>query len=363
MISLVLLTAAIGQLPQEVAAQTDRICLIRVPEGGGATSCGSGVILNRSFVASAAHVFRDAGLKEGTQCIIETPKGSYRGKLAGWKSSEDLACVRVEGGTKFPQIDYAPQVPGEMVYAAGHPGAGPLRWLSGRVSHTKYSNSFFSVGMEARQGQSGGPCFDSKGRLVGIISAAGGGETCYGRVAMHEKYLPKINNNGLELAQYGCYGGRCIIPQQPFNARIEPGIIRRPILGDKPIQIIRKQPDNPPAPIVDTPATKAPPTLEIDYDRLAEGIFERIAANPDMFRGPAGKDGAPGKDGVDGKDGKDGKDGETPRIDYDQLANEMIKRLPPVRINVLGSDKRVIQRYEGKLGGPPINFWLAPKTN
>lgn len=67
-----------------------------------------------------------------------------------------------------------------------------------------------------------------------------------------------------------------------------------------------------------------------------EALETRLATvsnGQDGQTGPAGrdgKDGEPGRDGTDGRNGTDGRDGADAVIDYDQLAAEVKKRLPPI---------------------------------
>ena len=67
-------------------------------------------------------------------------------------------------------------------------------------------------------------------------------------------------------------------------------------------------------------------------------MAEKLAGNP-RLKGPPGPQGPPGKDA---------------KLDYDKLAGEVVKRLPPVRIQI---GQRVIEARLGeKISLPPIRM-------
>tara|TARA_R100001594_G_scaffold29299_4_gene54779 strand:+ start:5610 stop:6656 length:1047 start_codon:yes stop_codon:yes gene_type:complete len=101
-------------------------------------------------------------------------------------------------------------------------------------------------------------------------------------------------------------------------------------------------PDNPPGPVRDA----------VDYERLAEVLIEKIAAD-ERFRG------APGKDGVNGKPGKDSAPLE---LDLDDLSREVDKRLPPLTIQIVDRDGKVLSSASRRLG-EKLQILFQPKEN
>lgn len=64
-------------------------------------------------------------------------------------------------------------------------------------------------------------------------------------------------------------------------------------------------------------------------------------------RGPAGPAGAPGRDGQDGRDGAPGRDA----VIDDVAIDELIQRLPPIRVRTVDDAGRVVDEVEVRLGG------------
>lgn len=64
-------------------------------------------------------------------------------------------------------------------------------------------------------------------------------------------------------------------------------------------------------------------------------------------RGPAGPAGAPGRDGQDGRDGAPGRDA----VIDDAAIDELIQRLPPIRVRTVDDAGRVVDEVEVRLGG------------
>ena len=52
-----------------------------------------------------------------------------------------------------------------------------------------------------------------------------------------------------------------------------------------------------------------------------------------------------------GSDGQDGRDGKDAVIDYDRLANEVIRRLPPITVQQLDEKGKMLQEGDAYLGG------------
>ncbi len=152
------------------------------PEGTG-TSLGSGTLVavseNLGLVVTNWHVVRDAtgqiavvfpnGFRSGAT-VVRTDRHWDLAALAIWRPNVEPVPL----ATRPPQ-------PGEPLTIAGY-GAGRYRAITGRC--TQYvapgrNQPFEMVELSAgaRQGDSGGPIFNSQGELAGVLFGAAWGQT------------------------------------------------------------------------------------------------------------------------------------------------------------------------------------------
>lgn len=300
------------------------VCLVAVRDGGG-HSIGSGVRVSRDWVFSAAHVFRDAGLRVGAPCTLSFPSGSIRGTLAGWHSSLDYAAVQVSDGADVDTIPVASAPAGERLYLAGHPsGQRSQDWYTAiSDGGQRYRGTLLAMGeargVAARQGHSGGPVFDSRGRLVGIISAS---DRDYGGTGTYCVPLSQVETAGYLPASYvQCFrgGGQRMI-LSPFAQQGTCPPTQRPSPSQQPI-VTR------PA----APSTPAAPTLTDDHlVRIADLIVSRMREDPEPWRGPAGPQGPAGV---------------APTVD------QIAEQLPPIRLTFDAGERTPEITQEARLGG------------
>ncbi len=142
------------------------------------------------LILTNAHVVLEMEESEAVRVLIVPPEGrkGYVATLEGYSPGQDLALLRIKGGT-LPVATLSPQsVPdGAEVYAVGYPGnvdmAQGLNSLDmimpqppvktqGTSSAGRASKSFDTVLHTApiAAGNSGGPLMDGCGRVVGINS-------------------------------------------------------------------------------------------------------------------------------------------------------------------------------------------------
>jgi V8-like Glu-specific endopeptidase len=181
---------------------------IIVPEGN-ATSYGSGTLIDvreqYGLVVTNWHVVRDStGLIE-----VVFPNG-FRSQARALKADHDwdLAALVIwrPPVEPVPLADRAPQ-PGDALTIHGY-GQGQYRIATGRCTQycaprTDFPAELVELNVEARQGDSGGPIFNSKGELAGVLFGAGRGTTIGsfgGRVNNFLATLaPDIGQKGSEL--------------------------------------------------------------------------------------------------------------------------------------------------------------------
>jgi len=138
---------------------------------------GSGVIVSENgLILTAGHVVRNADemtviLSDGTQA---------RGKVLGANYTRDSAMIQIIGETKkwpYAEVGHSKDLAvSDMVVALGHAGGydavrtPPVRF--GRLI-ARGENQFITTDCTLIGGDSGGPLFDLKGRVIGIHSSIG----------------------------------------------------------------------------------------------------------------------------------------------------------------------------------------------
>jgi len=154
-----------------------------VAPGDGSISFGSGTLVfvdeRCGLVVTNWHV-----INEATGPIsVHFPDGFY--SLATIQKIDrdwDLAilAIRKPNVEPVPLAGAAPQ-PGEMLTIAGY-GSGSYRAASGVCTQyvapgTTFPFEMVEVAVSARQGDSGGPIFNSRGELAGVLFGEGNGRT------------------------------------------------------------------------------------------------------------------------------------------------------------------------------------------
>lgn len=163
-----------------------QVLTVRVNNG---ESYGSGVILGakEGIVATCSHVVRDFG-KGGIETPYHDRPIPYEVLWKGYEGEEDIAILRAD----FPSIGFDKFVSGfvgsmkirteeipsaEPVMICGYPSVLRQDQLmpvltAGIVStFPDTTDSSIVVSATLYPGNSGGPCFDSKNRLIGLASA------------------------------------------------------------------------------------------------------------------------------------------------------------------------------------------------
>ena len=142
---------------------------------------GSGVVIgDGTYVLTAGHVAEAAG-PEGQVVIVRQDGTAVDGEVLWIALQDDIALIKIE--EKLPAAKLSCEAPkvSEAVEVVGHPGFGEtLDWLhsNGHVMQV-YDNGygakegrrvmFFDA--NAYFGNSGGPLFNAKGEVIGIVSA------------------------------------------------------------------------------------------------------------------------------------------------------------------------------------------------
>jgi serine protease Do len=168
--------------PQQSVTPHPSVARITVIEKDG-ISYGSGTLVDSrgqfGLVVTNWHVIRDAA----GHITVEFPDGfKSAAQVAKTDKDWDLAALSIArpNATPVPVSAAAPQ-PGEPLTIAGY-GSGDYRLASGQC--TQYlapgidlPYEMVELSAEARQGDSGGPIFNQKGELAGVLFGSGPGYT------------------------------------------------------------------------------------------------------------------------------------------------------------------------------------------
>jgi serine protease Do len=188
------------------AGQTPHPSVVQVlaPEPG-ALARGSGTLILTDgpfgYVITNWHVVRDAP----GDVVVLFPDG-HQSLARVLKTDEDwdLALLLIwRGSAGAVPLSALPPRPGERLTIAGYGGEGKFRAQQG--SFTNYAApepdlpfEMFELAATARQGDSGGPIFNERGELAGVLFGAGDGRTTGTQVQRVREF---VNRALLELHQ------------------------------------------------------------------------------------------------------------------------------------------------------------------
>jgi S1-C subfamily serine protease len=155
---------------QQTLKKRDALALstVKVLVGDGH---GSGVHTGNRYIITAAHV---VGQEKTVK--VKTSRGEESTADVLWiNKAHDIALLRAHTlpGVNASRIDCAAVGVGQHIEAIGNPG--PLEFIHafGRVSSAVEQRGpwaqAYIVSMTVAGGMSGGPAFDSQGRIVGIV--------------------------------------------------------------------------------------------------------------------------------------------------------------------------------------------------
>lgn len=134
---------------------------------------GSGVHIGNGIVLTSAHV-----VGSETAVTLKGPSGAWQQAHVIWKSDKyDVAALRPDVPRKLGVAPLNCTIPavGEYAIAYGSPINDEFLYLPGYVvgKPVKVGNleSVSRAAIPVTSGNSGGPVFDSKGRVIGIVAA------------------------------------------------------------------------------------------------------------------------------------------------------------------------------------------------
>jgi len=321
------------------ASHHQSVVIVRSPSG----DAGSGVVVKHN---GATGVLTVAHVASGQSLTVTFADGTRKsGDYTTDKFGFDLAWVMVKD-PPVPAVPLATSSPkiGDRVEFVTYGGPkDQLRHFYGTVKSSDSKSSTFNV--RVINGDSGGAIFNARGEVVGIQS--------YG-----QRTIATTVMNGTNWPIYDGSGSAPHSAIASFSSRVCERFYCPPVASCPPIQGGGLYPQ-PMVPVKPQPKPAQPPNvkIEIDYERIAGLVLQRMNQEPDRFKGPPGND---GRDGKDGKNGMPGMPGSTPVLDHQRLADEVVKRLPPITVEYQGRGFQPVREETVPLGGkiiiPPVRM-------
>lgn len=144
---------------------------------------GSGFIISEDgYIVTNYHVISFAVDQGFTLTVMMHDGTAYPAKVIGYESDNDLAVIKIEasGLSAVTQGDNDAMKVGETIYAVGNPlGQLDYTMTNGIVSaldrninvDEATSINMFQIDAAVNSGNSGGPVYNSRGEVIGIVSA------------------------------------------------------------------------------------------------------------------------------------------------------------------------------------------------
>lgn len=124
----------------------------------------------KSYIITNHHVVEDC-LSTGAVTVQNRAGSQFAGKVIAYDEPNDLAGIAI--GTSVPGLDWQGETPaqGWWVGVIGTPKGQSGVLTTGILSRVNESTNILNLTAPLNPGNSGGPAFDRKGRVVGVVSA------------------------------------------------------------------------------------------------------------------------------------------------------------------------------------------------
>lgn len=166
------------------------------------TSLGSGVLVdvnrNQGLVLTNWHVVRESK----SAVLVQFADGfQSAGTVVRWDEAWDLAALVIWKPKATPvRLAETPPAVGDMLRIAGF-GRGPYREEAGPCTEylspgSGYPNEFVELRARARQGDSGGPIFNARGELAGVLFGESDGRTIGSCSTRVKTFLAAVGSRG-----------------------------------------------------------------------------------------------------------------------------------------------------------------------
>jgi serine protease Do len=146
------------------------------------TYYGSGFIISEDgYILTNYHVISDAQQAGATINVTVRSGEVYTAKVVGFEEDNDVAVIKIDAiGLSPAKIGSSANLRvGERIYAVGNPSRLDYTMTDGIVSalnrtiqvESNASINMFQISAAVNRGNSGGPVYNTRGEVVGIVSA------------------------------------------------------------------------------------------------------------------------------------------------------------------------------------------------
>lgn len=149
---------------------------------------GSGFIVTEDgYIVTNYHVIKTAHLGGYNISVILYNGESYPAQIVGFEEDKDIAVLKIEAsGLSAATLGSSENLKvGESIYAIGNPlgelnfsmSTGSVSALNRKISttdqttQTTTTNTMFQIDAAVNEGNSGGPAYNDKGEVVGVVTA------------------------------------------------------------------------------------------------------------------------------------------------------------------------------------------------
>lgn len=354
------------------------LCRVRTWDSDGKNSFGSGALVHEEsdggYVLTAGHV-----LDSNPQRIVCYFPDDLRHAAIVLRKSHvrndssvpDLALLKIRPtGLETAVVRDGPVEAGEQLWVAGYGQDGTARFVPGKSSY-RYVDQLAAVGAYARNGDSGGPILDSRGRFT---SVAWGSSREFGGTAGC-RWTPVRNILG---GIWHRLRRPHVQIHQEIHQRPRPPSVETPGQGAGVPGVNPEAPVDP-APVPDpepSPAGGDQSVLagrECTCGNITSCTCDRDSPGPAGPRGPRGARGPQGPAGPAGPQGPEGPSGEVDESMQEDIArraaeivsanftidaDNLVAQLPPIHVTIAQPDGTVTSQ-DVRLGGT-LNLKLVP---
>ena len=144
---------------------------------------GSGFIISEDgYIMTNYHVIEYAAVYKGELTVIMHDGTTYPAEIIGYESENDVAVIKIDAEGLNPVTFGSSEnmVVGEDIYAVGNPlGELQFTMTKGMVSaldryittDSKTTINMFQIDAAVNSGNSGGPVYNTRGEVIGIVTA------------------------------------------------------------------------------------------------------------------------------------------------------------------------------------------------